>query len=108
MVPDDGARRARDLGADDADQVQLTGVWQAETGQQFPDIFVLDNPNKNDLEQNTLSIFYYLLDVDLHVPGLVEDLFLQGQISNSSSDGWHCSSITLAETNHAATTRIQW
>jgi hypothetical protein len=94
-------------GTDRADKVQFTGVWQAGTGQQFPDVFVLDNPNRNDLNQNTLSIFYYLLDVDQHVPGLVQDRFLRGQISNSSSDGWHCSSITLAETNHAATTRVQ-
>lgn len=94
-------------GTNSADKVRFTGIWQAGTGQQFFEVFVLDNPNRNDLDRNTLSIFYYLLDVGTHVPGLTADRFLQGQISNSSTDGWHCSNLTLAETNHAGATRLQ-
>ena len=56
-------------GTDEASKVRFTGVWQASNLQQFSESFVLDNPNVDDLDRDTVSIFYYLLNVGQYVPG---------------------------------------
>ncbi len=96
-----------DAGTDAAKKVRFTGVWQAGSLQQFAESFVLDNPNVDDLDRNTVSIFYYLLNVGQYVPGLTQDRFVEGQISNTGSNAWHCNNIALVERNYTGITRSQ-
>lgn len=92
-----------DAGTDNAGSVRFTGIWQAASLQQFSETFVLDNYGIDDLDRNTVSVFYYLLNVGAYTT----DRFVQGRISNTSTDGWHCNSISLTESNYVGGARTQ-
>lgn len=61
----------------------------------------------DDLDRNTTSIFYYLMNLNAYVPGATQDKFLQGKIANVSTDGWHCSQLRVRDYSHALTHRLQ-
>jgi len=82
--------------------VYFRGWWNRAEGPTVDEIFVLDNPGLDDLNRNTVSVFYYLLNVEN-----VTDQFVKGQISNLGVDGWYCDTIELTESNHHGSTRAQ-
>lgn len=82
--------------------VRFVGWWNRDGSPTTSETFVLDNPHLDDLNRNTVSVFYYLINV-----GNIWDQFLQGQISNTGSDGWYCDTLSLTETNHHGTQRAQ-
>lgn len=88
--------------------IQFTGAWQTNLGgQQYIETFSLDNPGVNDLERNTTSIYYYLVNLGAYVPGATQDKFLQGKISNWGTDGWHCSQMYVKDRNYLGYQRTQ-
>jgi hypothetical protein len=91
-------------GTDDANSVRFNGVWQGANGQAFTQYFVLDNPNYDDLNQNSVNVFHYLLVVGANSP----DQFLRGLLTNSSTDGWGCKSIAIKEYRYTLENRYQW
>jgi hypothetical protein len=82
--------------------VRFVGWWNRDGSPTTSETFVLDNPALDDLNRNTVSVFYYLINV-----GNIADQFVQGQISNTGSDGWYCDTLSLAETNHHGSQRLQ-
>jgi hypothetical protein len=86
----------------DSPGVQFRGWWNRAGGSTAYEFFVLDNPSIDDLNRNTVSVFYYLINV-----GNITDQFVKGEISNSGSDGWHCDTITLTESNNGGGARTQ-
>lgn len=93
-----------DAGTDEPDRVRFYGVWQGANGQSFSQYFVLNDPNYDDLNRNSVNVFYYLLGVGANSP----DRFLRGLLTTSSTDGWRCNSIDLKEYKHTLEHRFQW
>jgi hypothetical protein len=92
-------------GTDDASKVRFIGRWQAGNFTDYSEVFTL-NTDRDDLDRASVSIFYYL--VGMRYVGMTQDRFLEGQISNGSNDGWHCSSIQVLESNYMGVERAQW
>ena len=88
-------------GTSQAYLIRFTGTWSRNGGTETED-FVLNQAGRDDLDRNTVSIFYYLLNVTYS-----SDVYLRGRISTLSEDGWYCSELDLAESNHLLDTRNQ-
>jgi hypothetical protein len=97
-------------GTHQASLFKFRGTWERDSGLTESEDFVLDNPNVDDLEQDTVSIFRYLLP-EPHTPPMPlpyhSDRFLRGRIVTISENGWHCDAIDLHETNYLWVTRNQ-
>jgi hypothetical protein len=93
-------------GTDDP-TVSFVGVWKDFENEQYTEIFHLDNDDVDDLNRDTVSVFYYLLNVGEYASDTLTDKFLKGQVVNTGTDGWHCRDIALEERNDVGTTRTQ-
>lgn len=94
-------------GTDATDAIRFTGRWDTNAGPEYLETFILNNPGVDDLDRNTTSIFYYLMNLNAYVAGASQDKFLQGKIANVSTDGWHCSQLKVRDYSHALTYRSQ-
>jgi hypothetical protein len=96
-----------DAGTDATDAIRFTGRWDTNAGPEYIETFILNNPGVDDLDRNTTSIFYYLMNPGAYVPGATQDKFLQGKIANVSTDGWHCSQVKVRDYNRFLSARLQ-
>ena len=96
-----------DAGTDATDAIRFTGRWDTNAGPEYLETFILNNPGVDDLDRNTTSIFYYLMNLNAYVAGATQDKFMQGKIANVSTDGWHCSQVKVRDYNRFLTARLQ-
>lgn len=94
-------------GTDATDAIRFTGRWDTNAGPEYLETFILNNPGVDDLDTNTTSIFYYLMNLNGYVAGATQDKFLQGKIANVSTDGWHCNQLKVRDYSHTLTYRSQ-
>ncbi|MCX4239435.1 hypothetical protein [Paraliomyxa miuraensis] len=96
-----------DAGTDAKGAIRFTGRWDTNVGPEYIETFIMDNPGVDDLNRNTTSVFYYLMNLGAYVAGTTQDKFLQGQIANVSTDGWHCSQLKVRDYNRFLSSRLQ-
>lgn len=101
-----------DAGTDATDAIRFTGRWDARNAVgnnlgQYIETFILNNPGVDDLDRNTTSIFYYLMNPGAYIAGTTQDKFVQGKIANVSTDGWHCSQVRVRDYNRFLSARLQ-
>lgn len=101
-----------DAGTDATDAIRFTGKWDAKNAGgvylgQYSETFILNNPGVDDLDRNTTSIFYYLVNPGNYIVGTTQDRFVQGKIANVSTDGWHCHWLEARDYSHSMISRLQ-
>lgn len=97
----------KNAGNDKASKVSLYASWRANTGQNYGATFVLNNPDRDDLERNRTDVFYYILSINQYAGGATSDTFRYGRIQNSSTDGWFCDWMKVADMNNDGVARTQ-
>lgn len=94
-------------GTDEADHVYFRGFWTTDTGQNYSESFILNNPGVDDLDRGDIDVFYYVMNVRHYVAGATRDLFISGKIGNTDTDGWHCQRLVVTDENHFGVPRQQ-
>lgn len=97
----------KDAGTDEAKRVYFTGYWLTDSGTQYYETFILNNPDVDDLDRGKTNVFYYLMNLNNYVPGAQQDQFIKGRIGNTYTDGWFCQSLSVADKNNRGTIRTQ-
>lgn len=93
-------------GTDESKYVSFTGKWNVDAIQ-YSEKFVLDNLGTADLNRNETSVYYYLLNLNQYVAGATHDVFNQGKIANTGSNGWHCAEVKVIERTSSGALRTQ-
>ncbi|MBK7536983.1 MAG: hypothetical protein IPI49_16800 [Myxococcales bacterium] len=90
-------------------QAYFTGTWltNAASSPAYSERFVLDYPNRNDLNTGSTLVFYYTLLVGSYAQGATRDQFQRGRVGNTSADRWKCASVNVLERNYLYNERLQ-
>lgn len=89
-------------GTADSFEVFFRGTWRRGSVP-FTQNFRLSEPHQVNLGRGTTNIYYYVLNMGPNS----SDQFVSGLLTNTSTDGWHCHSIKITESNRSGGVRTQ-
>jgi hypothetical protein len=90
-------------GTDNAAHCKFIGKWYTSSGLYSTVEFLLDNTNNDDLDRNSLDVFFYTYTV-----GQSSDQLITGKLSNTASDGWLCQYVEIKDQSCSTSRTVQF